>query len=48
MYYLDNKDGSYTYYVKCSDGGMQAVVVWDKNKIPAGYKEGTFTVQEKL
>jgi len=45
--YLDNKDRSYTYYVY-KNGQTQAIIVRDKRKIPEGYRDGTFTVSEKI
>lgn len=51
MYYIDNGDGSYTYYVKCTKGSWtttEAIVVYSKDDIPPGYKEGTFIVEEKI
>lgn len=47
MFYLDNGDGTYTYYIRHNDGTTTAVVVYDKEGIPKGYVEGIF-IQEEL
>lgn len=48
-WYLDNGNGTYTYYVYCADDNTtQAVVVYCKEDIPEGYKEGVFIVEEKI
>ena len=48
-YYLDNGDGSYTYYVyNARDNTTTAVIVYSKEEIPEGYIEGIFTVEENI
>ncbi len=48
-WYLDNGDGSYTYYVyNARDNTTQAIIVYCKEDIPEGYIEGIFTVEENI
>ena len=49
MYYLDNGDGTYTYYVRdYKTGTTTAIVVTSKEDIPEGYTEGIWTVEETI